>query len=255
MDGVRVAGLLLQAGFVRSDSLLTWGTPGYAGSASNPGVMSDVFARVGGDTDSTKQQVSVTAMVVINNGNVIVDDTWLWRADHDIGGLVYASANPVQTGLIVNGANVVGYGLACEHTLADMLVWNGEDGRTFFYQSEYPYDVTQSNYGNLGFVSYRVANGVKTHEAYGVGVYSFFRDYTVYVSNGISFSATAANFTDDNSARHVVTSAGASKLQPNTGVTFVNPLTVYLNGNGGINHVINGEGMPVNITSQLSYVC
>jgi hypothetical protein len=55
--------------------------------------------------------------------------------------------NPVQTALQINGDNVTGYGLACEHTLGNLLEWNGENGRTYFYQSEFPYDVNQS-YGD-----------------------------------------------------------------------------------------------------------
>ncbi len=47
VDGVRIAGILLQAGPTKTSALLKWGT-GYGGSQSNPGVLSDVFARVGG---------------------------------------------------------------------------------------------------------------------------------------------------------------------------------------------------------------
>ena len=50
VDGVRVAGLLLQAGpqagGAMSPALLEWGTGEHAGASSNPGVISDVFARV-----------------------------------------------------------------------------------------------------------------------------------------------------------------------------------------------------------------
>ena len=152
-------------------------------------------------------------MITVNSGNVVVDGIWLWRADHDIQGLVYESRNPVDTGLMVNGDNVVGYGLACEHTLGDMLVWNGNNGRSYFYQSEYPYDVTQANYGDKGFVAYRVGDNVTSHEAYGIGVYSFFRDTSVAVENGIKAPASAK---------------------------FHNSLSVFLDGNGQITHVING---------------
>ena len=53
VDGVRIGGVLLQAGESKSDTLLKWGTDDgkYAGSSNNPGVMSDVFARVGGAND------------------------------------------------------------------------------------------------------------------------------------------------------------------------------------------------------------
>ena len=123
VDGVRIAGLLLEAGFGATESLLTFGQLGYAGSSSNPGAINDVFARVGGTNASGDAKTN--KMITVNSGNVVVDGIWLWRADHDIQGLVYSSRNPVDTGLMVNGDNVVGYGLACEHTLGDMLVWNG----------------------------------------------------------------------------------------------------------------------------------
>ena len=117
-----------------------WGEQGYAGNAANPGVISDVYARVGG-TNPTGDRMT-TSMIQVESGNVLIDDIWLWRADHDIQGLVYNSRNPVENGLIVNGDNVTGYGLACEHTLGDLLQWNGDNGRSYFYQSEFPYDVT-----------------------------------------------------------------------------------------------------------------
>ena len=50
VDGVKIAGLLLQAGRTQTSTLLEWGRAGtkYEGKASNPGIMSDLFARVGG---------------------------------------------------------------------------------------------------------------------------------------------------------------------------------------------------------------
>jgi hypothetical protein len=155
-------------------------------------------------------------MVTVNTGYTVIDDVWLWRADHDVTGLVSDGRNPVDTGLLINGNNVTGYGLAVEHTLGDMLVWNGNSGKSFFYQSEYPYDVTQA-YGDAGYVSYRVADNVTDHQAYGIGVYSFFRDFEVTVENGIKAPTTP-------------------------GVTFTNSLSVLLNGYGQISHVINGYG-------------
>lgn len=52
------------------------------------------------------------------------------------------SHNYVATGLEVNGNYVKAYGLFVEHTLGDMVSWNGEHGEVYFYQSELPYDVT-----------------------------------------------------------------------------------------------------------------
>ena len=81
VDGVRVAGVLLQAGEKPTPTLLRWGSEGgkYPGDAKNPGVMNDVNARVGGP-DAT--EVQTEKMVVVNSGNVIGDNMWLWRADH-----------------------------------------------------------------------------------------------------------------------------------------------------------------------------
>ena len=118
------------------------GSKGFKGDATQPPVISDVFARVGGRNDSTKSQVSAGTMMEINTDHSIIDHTWLWRADHDIGGLVTDSRNPVDHGLVVNGDNVTGYGLFSEHALGDLLVWNGNGGKAYFFQSEMPYDVT-----------------------------------------------------------------------------------------------------------------
>jgi len=80
-------------------------------------------------------------MMQINSSHVVIDHTWLWRADHDVGGSVKYSRNYAATGLEVNGNNVRAYGLFVEHLLGDMVSWNGEDGEVYFYQSELPYDV------------------------------------------------------------------------------------------------------------------
>ena len=67
--------------------------------------------------------------MVVNTGYTIIDNVWLWRADHDVSGdLVKNGKNPCSTGLQVNGDNVIAYGLAAEHTLKDLVEWNGENG-------------------------------------------------------------------------------------------------------------------------------
>jgi hypothetical protein len=96
VDGVKISGLLLQASAENAPTLLQWGEQGYAGNPAQPGAMHDVFARVGGPD---YQEVSADIMVQINSGHVIIDDTWLWRADHDVTGTVGGSKNPVMTGL------------------------------------------------------------------------------------------------------------------------------------------------------------
>ena len=229
VDGVRIAGILLQAGPSKTEALLLWGS-GYAGSQSNPGVLSDVFARVGGTNNQNEQQMTTDVMVKINNGNIIYDNSWFWRADHGVAGLIYNSMNPVQTGIQVNGDNVLAYGLASEHTLGNLVEWNGNNGHVYFYQSEYPYDVTQENYGNMGYVSYKVNDNVSSHYGFGIGTYSYFRDHFVDVKAGIE-SPTRDQ------------------------VTFLNSLTVFLNGNGQIDHVIDSTGSAVHTNGATAYVC
>jgi len=138
----RIAGLLLEAGETKSDQLLKWGSTTSAGNQDAPGVISDVFARVGGKNNSSTSEVSADRMLELNNQHVILDHAWLWRADHDIGGLVKDSHNYSGTGLQVNADNVKSYGLFSEHHLGDLVEWNGNNGEVHFYQSELPYDVT-----------------------------------------------------------------------------------------------------------------
>eukprot|EP01106_Pelomyxa_sp_JSP_P001346 TRINITY_DN11_c0_g1_i8.p1 TRINITY_DN11_c0_g1~~TRINITY_DN11_c0_g1_i8.p1 ORF type:complete len:173 (+),score=63.80 TRINITY_DN11_c0_g1_i8:205-723(+) len=169
-------------------------------------------------------------MVQINSGNVVIDNSWLWRADHYVGGgLVYNSMNPVLHSAVIAGANVTAYGLMAEHTLADMVVWSGQGGRTYFFQSEYPYDVTQANYGTPGYVAYRVSSGVASHSGWGLGVYSYFRDNAVTVASGIA--------------------------TPASGMSFTNSLSVFLNGYGAITHVINDKGATVSTPGTTAYYC
>jgi hypothetical protein len=238
VDGARVAGVLVQAGPLvggkRSPALIQWGETGttFAGSASDPGFLHDVFARVGGPDGTPTSVVGADAMLVVSSGNVVGDNMWLWRADHTAGGAAYPhSGNDCDHGLVVTGDDVTMYGLAVEHTLADLTSWQGEGGRTYFYQSELPYNVEQAEFGDKGYAGYRVAPGVKKHAAWGVGVYCFFESHNVTTTSGIV-------------------------CPPALESSFTNSLTVKLNGNGGIKHVINDKGGPAvgNLTSVV-YVC
>ena len=216
----RVAGVLLQAGAQASPALLD------VQSQAAGAVLQDVSVRVGGpDT----LEVQAETMVHVAADEVIGDNLWLWRADHTVTGIVTNRSNPCSHGLVVDGKGVVMYGLAVEHTLADLTVWNGEQGQTFFYQSELPYDVTHADFGAKGFVGYRVAPHVQVHAAYGVGVYHYFRDYAVEVASAIV--APGAAF-------------------------FANAFAVYLNGKGTITHVLNGQGSTTSAGgAHQAYVC
>ena len=177
VDGVKIAGLILDAGAVNSASLLEVGPAGSAADHSaNPTFLYDLTVRTGGAT-AGKNDVGVK----INSNNVVADQIWIWRADHGAGAAW--TANPTKNGLVVNGNNVTIYGLFNEHHEQYQTLWNGNGGRVYFYQSEMPYDVPdQSSWmsgATNGYASYKVADTVTSHEAWGVGVYCYFRDAAV----------------------------------------------------------------------------
>ena len=217
VEGVEIAGLILDAGTINSASLLEVGPTGSAADHSaNPTFLYDLTVRTGGATPGRND-----AGITINSNNVVADQIWLWRADHGAG--VAWTANPTKNGLVVNGDNVTIYGLFNEHHQQYQTLWNGNGGRVYFYQSEMPYDVpSQSSWMSgttNGYASYKVANTVTSHEAWGVGVYSYFRDAAVKANSAIE--------------------APAAK-----GVKFHNLTTIWLNGQAGseITHIINSVG-------------
>jgi hypothetical protein len=216
VDGIKVAGILIDAGPVKSPVLLQVGEAGSAKShAADPTSLHDIFLRVGGPRAG-----SAAAAVVINSADVIGDHFWIWRADHGAG--AGWTGNTSANGLIVNGSNVSMYGLFVEHFQEYQTVWNGEGGRTHFYQSEMPYDPpNQAAWGHdgvKGYASYKVGPNVKTHEAWGVGVYCAFR---APVQSDHAIEAPAA-----------------------PGVRIRHAVSIWLNGvdGSGINNVLNETG-------------
>jgi len=136
------------------------------------------------------------AMVRAEGDALIFDNAWLWHADHDdcvlpTGGVASDRAYS-GSGLIVNGNNFVGYGLAVEHTKRDLVVWNGENGRLFFFQSELPY-YSFLDFGNDGYSGFKVGYGVRNFTAHGVGVYQVFNSYTMSASFRFPATATLSN--------------------------------------------------------------
>ena len=166
----------------------------------------------------------------INNQHVIIDHTWLWRADHDKAGGVTNSRNYVKNGLQVNADNVKAYGLFSEHSLGDLTEWNGNNGEVYFYQSELPYDVTTDNFANAGYAGFKVGDSVTDFKGYGIAVYSFFRDHDVNQPSGI-------------------------KVPNGSGIQLTNSFIRFLNGNGRINHVVNNTGDGVNAGHRSAYLC
>jgi hypothetical protein len=221
VDGVIVAGLLFDAGVKQSPVLLQVGPYGSkARHTEDPISLHDVFFRVGG------AGVGRTLVnLEINSSDTIIDHTWIWRADHGSG--VGWSSNTSANGLVVNGDNVTAYGLFVEHHQQFQVLWNGNHGRTYFYQSEIPYDPPdQASYtsapGTNGWASYKVSDAVTSHEAWGLGIYSVF-------------------------LRPRVTLTRAIEVPRTPGVQFHHMITVALGDLGEIAHVINDTGEATSI--------
>ena len=217
-DGIILAGLLIDAGPTSSPVLLEVGPEGSkARHAKNPISLHDVFFRVGG---AGVGQAKVNLR--INSNDTIIDHTWIWRADHGKG--VGWTQNLSTNGLVVNGNNVTAYGLFVEHHQEFQVLWNGNGGTTYFYQSEIPYDPPdQASYtsapGTNGWASYKVADQVTSHEAWGLGVYSVFRHPNVTLTRAI-------------------------EVPVNPNVRFHSMITIALDNLGEISNVIDDKGGP-----------
>ena len=239
VKGVKLAGLLIDAGPRNSPVLLQVGDDDrrgrrghghrcHRGDASNdPISLHDVFFRIGGATPG-----QATLSLVVNSDDVILDNIWAWRADHGNG--VGWTVNQADTGVVINGDDVTAYGLFVEHYQKENVVWNGEDGKTIFFQNELPYDPpTQAawmHHGINGFAAYKVDDAVRTHEAWGMGSYS--------------------NFI----AGPDIHAANAFEVPRTPGVKLHDILSVFLNGFGGIDHVVDDVGGAVRAGTQVTNV-
>jgi hypothetical protein len=214
VDGVKIAGLLFDAGTTNSANLLVVGPSGSSAShAANPTTIQDVFFRIGGAGAG-----KATNSLVVNSSNTIIDHIWAWRADHGAG--VGWTVNTADTGLIVNGQNVTAYGLFVEHYQKNEVLWNGNGGRTYFLQNEQPYDPPSNaawRSDGTGYPAYKVADSVTSHEAWGLGSYCYFN------------------------ANPAVHSANGFQAPANGGVKLHNIFTISL-ASGTIDHVVNSIG-------------
>lgn len=226
VDGVKLAGLLVDAGTTSSSVLVQVGPAGStANHAANPTTLSDVFFRIGGAGVGKAAQ-----SLVVNSNNVIGDHLWLWRADHGSG--VGWTSNTAANGLVVNGNDVTMYGLFVEHYQQYQTIWNGNGGRTYFYQNELPYDPPNQaawmNGSTQGWAAYKVAPAVTSHEAWGLGSYAYFN------------------------VNPAVVEAHSFEVPNTAGVRFHDMVTVSLGGTGTISHVINNSGAAANSGSNVA---
>ena len=229
VEGVTVAGLLVDAGSVDSPVLVQVGDqPGALDHSKNPIFLYDLFIRVGGATVGT-----ASTCLVINANHVVGDNLWIWRADHGAGATW--EHNKSKNGLIVNGNNVTIYGLFVEHFQEYQTLWNGNAGRVYFYQCELPYDAPSQavwqHDGVDGYPGYKVGDSVSQHEAWGLGVYGVFTH-----SPAKCFNAFETPTTPEVNMHHLV--------------------SIWIIGKPGteITHVINGRGKTVNRSNKKATV-
>jgi hypothetical protein len=227
VPGVVVAGVTIDAGLQKSPVLLRVGDRHgkSRSSAGNPTTLSDVYFRVGGPhigrTDTALE---------VNSDNVLIDHTWVWRADHGVEGFTDTqrwNTDVGRTGVVVNGDHVTATGLFVEHFQQYNTVWNGDDGTTILYQNELPYDPpTQADWMNggvEGFAGYKVGDHVRKHSLYGAGVYVFNQNNPdIHTENGFEVPESP-----DVRLHHI--------------------MTVNLSA-GTIDHVVNGVGDPADTT-------
>jgi hypothetical protein len=227
VPGVNLSGLIFDAGPKTSSVLLDLtGLPGTANLkaySSDPTTIDDVFFRIGGATAG-----SVKTAFVDDANDSIIDDVWSWRADHGAGAGTW-TGDTADTGAIIGGDDVTAYGLAVEHYQKYETEWTGQHGTVIFFQNENPYEVPDqaawmASPTQDGYPAFYIPKSVTSFQGYGLGVYSFFNQ-GVAIENSMAIQA------------------------PDTpGVQFHDLLTVFLNGSGGIQSVINGTGAAVSST-------
>ena len=242
--GVKISGLIVDAGPVNSPVLVSVGVPGLtAGTAADPDTIQDVYFRIGG---AETTPVSATVSLLDNASHSIIDDVWAWRADHGANtsvtgpqGQVGAgwTYNQADTGVVVNGDNVTAYGLAVEHYQKTEVIWNGQGGTNIFFQNELPYDPpTQAAWNKsatqLGYPAFEVSPNVTSFNGYGMASYVVFIYTNATLWDSMAYQAPnkpGVKFTD-------------------AGDLFISS-TCSVNGNcptpsqsGGLQSVIDGVG-------------
>ena len=242
--GVKISGLIVDAGPVNSPVLVSVGVPGLtAGTAADPDTIQDVFFRIGG---AETTPVSATVSLLDNASHSIIDDVWAWRADHGANTSVTGPQGQVgagwtynqgDTGVVVSGNNVTAYGLAVEHYQKTEVIWNGQGGTNIFFQNELPYDPPSQAAWNksatqLGYPAFEVSPNVTSFNGYGMASYVVFIYTNATLWDSMAYQAPnkpGVKFTD-------------------AGDLFISS-TCSVNGNcptpsqsGGLQSVIDGAG-------------
>ena len=260
-EGVRLSGFILQAGKIKSEALLLVGEdPRNGGSETNPNIIYDIFARVGGgqieshekkliclrqtqpkhkiDCDAPEYDIvnpdflgTCETMVVVNQNHTIFDHIWCRRANHIHGdhsglGMEFARVNHA---IVVKGEHVKMFGVFAEHTLKEQIIWEGDYGELYFQQSTLPADVVG---GDWNYPATRVTG--RHFKGSGMGAYSFFSKEHNADRDPPEIPTAFLVFNQDDkevAATGVIESCFTVFLDPKSGV-------------GSIQSVLNGRGPP-----------
>jgi hypothetical protein len=215
---VFITGLILESGGTKTSPCLLHVEAN--GDSDKPVWLSDIFCRVGG----REKISSCKTMVIVDRDNTQLNHMWLWRADHfsdgerEGGGF---AVSMVDHALIINGKNVTARAIFAEHTLKELVVWNGENGLLQFLQSELAYEAAQ------GWDHPALLVLGTNFKGESIGVYSFFA--SKWSLNNAPSVTCAIRVRDDVKNTCLIESA----------------CTVFLNkdtGDGEIKHVINNTG-------------
>jgi hypothetical protein len=184
----------------------------------NASYLWDIICRVGGG-DYNDNIYEVNTMLYIGGNNSILDNVWCWVADHYADNNHYVGWEKAvcQIGVHVTGENVIAYGLFAEHTQYRNVLWEGDKGEVYMFQSEFNYFPPPS-FNADDFVAYEVKPSVNKHTLKGGGAYSFFPS-TTDNPNPITMAFAGFKFADV------------------TKIDYENLTTVFLNGYGGITYV------------------
>ena len=230
--GARVSALILEAGPInakgeRAPALIEVGErANMGGNLTNPTILSDVFCRVGGPTDTA----AADRMIVVRQVGVVIDNTHCWRMDHGAGADQGVGPDKAvcEVAIEVEGDNVTILGGAAEHTLQEQVLWKGNNGTLIFLQTEMPYDVDT----NWDYPALRVTG----HHFTGVGMaaYSFFANKWGSLKGKASPQPTTGFVVPDTASVH-------------------SACTKFLNasaGAGAIKSVLNGKGAATDSLNQ-----
>jgi len=134
-SGVKLSGLIIDAGPVNSPVLLSVGTPRTRRQAATP------------TSSRTCTSVSAAPRPRPPRRRSACWTTPRTRSSTTCGPGAPTTANAVgwtkntgNTGLVVTGSGVTAYGLAVEHYQKNEVIWSGQGGTDIFFQNELPYD-------------------------------------------------------------------------------------------------------------------